>query len=105
MTERSPKDHRKFTEKSPKGHRQVTDRSPKGQVVELPTDGQYMGTDMQTSKHPNTQTDQYNDSAWPRGQGRVKIQAAKQLRQKSEFLAAAGLVNITFAMTDDGPEL
>ena len=34
-----------------------------------------------------------------------KVQAAEQLRQKSESLAAAGLVNFTFIMTDDGPEL
>ena len=34
-----------------------------------------------------------------------KVQAAEQLRQKSESLTAAGLVNFTFMMTDDGPEL
>ena len=34
-----------------------------------------------------------------------KIQAADQLRQKSESLTASGLVNFTFMMTDDGPEL
>ena len=35
---------------------------------EQPTAGQFMGTD----KHGNKQTFQYHDSAWPRGQGRVK---------------------------------